>query len=51
MSFAPLATLAPALILYGIDLPAAVNRARNDDLAWAQLALEEYQANGFPDEV
>ena len=34
--------------IYGIDPEEAKARARNDDLAWAKAALEEYKAKGMP---
>ena len=34
--------------LYGIDPDQARAAARNDDLAWVKLALEEYSAKGTP---
>ena len=34
--------------IYGIDPEEAKARARNDDLAWAKAALDEYKAKGMP---
>ena len=34
--------------IYGIDPQEAKARTRNDDMAWAKAALEEYKAKGMP---